>query len=169
MKRLSWLCFAALEAIPFSCKKIESLPAVPRVEFRTFEVFDTTDILGNSAKGGRLNFYFEDGDGDIGMDPPAGDVQDTNNLVLTLYRKIGGVMTPAQPNDPLWPSAYRIPFMERTGQNKVLKGKIAVTFLYLFYKPTDTIMYDFHIKDRALNESNVATTNEIILAKTGVY
>ena len=38
-------------------------------------------------------------------------------------------------NDPLKPSAYRIPYMERLGQNKILKGTISVTFLYLFYSP----------------------------------
>ena len=146
-----------------SCRKIEQLPPVPHIEFTSFTVFDTLDILGNNSKGGKLKFYFEDGDGDLGLAAPTGTQTDSTNLFFTLYRKTGGVMVPAPDNDPLKPSAYRIPYMVRLGQNKILKGTISVTFLYLFYSPTDTIRYDFYIKDRALNESNTVSTNEIVI------
>ena len=152
-----------------SCKKIVQLPAVPHVEFTSFAVFDTLDILGNIAKGGRLKFYFEDGDGDLGLDAPSDIQPDTTNLFFTLYRKTNGTMVPAGDNDPLKPSSYRIPYMERLGQNKILKGTIAVTFLYLFYSPGDTIRYDFYVQDRALNQSNVASTSEIVLSENKIY
>jgi hypothetical protein len=152
-----------------SCRKVEQLPAIPHIEFTSFTIFDTTDILGNNSKGGRLRFYFEDGDGDLGLNAPTLDQTDSTNLFLTLFRKEGGVMMPAPDNDPLRPSPYRIPYMERTGQNKILKGTISVTFLYLFYSPADTIRYDFYIKDRALNESNVASTSEIVLSVNNTY
>jgi hypothetical protein len=72
--------------------------------------------------------------------------------------------------DPSLPySGYRIPYMERLGQNKILKGSISVTFLYLSYSPHDTIRYDFYIKDRALNVSNVASTNEIVISVNNIY
>ena len=48
----------------YSCKKVEHVPAAPHIEFTSFTIFDTTDILGNNSKGGRLKFHFEDGDGD---------------------------------------------------------------------------------------------------------
>ena len=153
----------------FSCGKIETLPPVPSIEFTSFEVFDTTDILGNDSKGGRLKFYFEDGDGDLGLKyPSAATPTDTTNLFLSLYRKSGGAMVPVPDNDPLKPSDYRIPYMERTGQNKILRGTISVTFLYLFYSEADTIKYEFYIKDRAGNESNLATTCEIVLVENGI-
>lgn len=152
-----------------SCTKIERLPPEPYIEYVSFQIFDTVDILGNVAKGGRLKFYFEDGDGDLGLINPGGEQADTNNLIVTLYRKINGEMTLSNDNDPLRPSSYRIPYMEREGQNKILKGTISVTFLYLFYSNTDTIRYDFYIKDRALNESNIASTNEIIISKNDLY
>jgi len=152
-----------------SCREIETLPPEPYIEFTSFEIFDTTDILGNVAKGGRLKFYFEDGDGDLGLKDPTGTQDDTTNLFLKLYRKKNGAMVPASDNDPLEPSDYRIPYMTRLGQNKILKGTIAATFMYLFYTPTDTIMYDFYIVDRALNESNVASTSEIIVSENKVY
>jgi hypothetical protein len=152
-----------------SCRKIEQLPAVPHIEFTSFTVFDTTDILGNNSKGGRLRFHFEDGDGDMGLDAPSGFQTDSTDLFFTLFRKQGGIMSPAPDNDPLKPSAYRIPYMERLGQNKILKGTISVTFLYLFYNTSDTIRYDFYIVDRALNESNVVSTSEIVLSVNKTY
>jgi len=78
-------------------------------------------------------------------------------------------MVPAEDNDPLEPSDYRIPYMVRLGQNKILKGNIAATFMYLFYTPEDTIMYDFYIVDRASNESNTASTSEIIVTVNDIY
>jgi hypothetical protein len=154
-----------------SCRKIEQLPPIPHIEFTSFTVFDTIDILGNSTKGGRLKFYFEDGDGDLGLDAPTGNQVDTTNMFLTLFRKTGGNMVPAPNNDPLKPSSYRIPYMERLGQNKILKGTISVTFLYTFYKPGDfnIIRYDFFIKDRADNKSNTVSTCEIPLSVNGLY
>ena len=52
-------------AAVMACIKVEQLPARPSIEFTSFEVFDTLDILGNISKGGRLLFRFEDGDGDL--------------------------------------------------------------------------------------------------------
>ena len=158
------IILAFFSIFSFSCGKIEQLPIVPHIEFRNFTVFDTLDILGNQSKGARLLFYFEDGDGDIGLNPPEGDASDTTNLFLSLYKKINGVMTPTL---SVGPSRYRIPYMERLGQNKILKGTIQVSFVYSFTNPGDTIMYDFFIKDRAGNESNTVTTCEIVLTENG--
>ncbi|HUV00206.1 MAG TPA: hypothetical protein VMW32_04505 [Bacteroidales bacterium] len=153
-----------------SCIKIQTLPPEPYIEFVSFAVFDTVDILGNTSKGGRLKFYFEDGDGDLGLPPPSSQqTYDTVNLFFTLYRKTDGVMAPAPDNDPLKPSGYRIPYMERLGQNKILKGYISVTFLYLFYSEDDIIKYNFYIKDRADNVSNTASTSEISLFVNDIY
>jgi hypothetical protein len=154
-----------------SCRKIEHLPATPRIEFTSFAVFDTIDPLGNFGKGGRLKFYFEDGDGDLGLTQPSDFQPDTANLFLSLYRKIDGIMEPVfDKNDPLLPySSYRIPYMERVGQNKILKGTISVTFLYMDYSQDDTIRYDFYIMDRALNESNLESTSEIVISSNNIY
>jgi len=152
-----------------SCRKIEQLSKIPSIRFTNFTVFDTLDILGNQSKGGRLNFYFEDGDGDLGLKVPSEGQTDSTNLFFTLFRKTDGIMAPASEDDPLYPSSYRIPYMVRLGQNKILKGDISVTFLYLFYSPADTISYDFYIKDRALNESNVVSTSEIVVSVNNVY
>jgi len=152
-----------------SCLKIESLPDEPRIEFRSFTLIDSTDILGNRLKAGRLKFYFEDGDGNVGNQADEIDPEGATNMFPRLYRKIDGELVLAPANDPIYPSPFRIPFMARLGQNKILKGEITVTMLYLFYEEGDTIAYDFYIKDRAMNESNVEFTSEIPLNETGVF
>jgi len=170
MRTIKYLIIILIAVLTLGlCRKIEQLPAIPHIEFTSFAVFDTIDILGNRAKGGRLKFYFEDGDGDLGLEAPSLHQTDITNMFFTLFRKTGGNMVPAPDNDPLKPSSYRIPYMERLGQNKILKGTISVTFLYLFYSPGDTIRYDFYIKDRALNESNVASTSEIVISANDIY
>ena len=172
MKARRYLIFLILPSIiAVSCRKIVQLPPEPKIEFLNFAVFDTTDILGNLCKGGRLSFHFEDGDGNLGLKTPDGTDTDTTNLFFTLYRKVGGVMTEVPGNDIMKPSDYRIPYMERPGQNKILKGTIAVTFLYLFYsiEDTDTIRYDFFLKDRTPNMSNTESTSEIFLSVNGIY
>lgn len=171
MRILSFSAIIITLAGFLSCDKIEVQSPLPEIEFRSFEVFDTIDGLGNRMKAGRLKFYFEDGDGDLGLNAPQSEEEEATNLFFILYRKTDGVMTPAPDNDRLKTSPYRIPFMERQGINKMLKGIIAVTIFYINFNQgdTDTIMYDFYIRDRAGNDSNTATTTEIPLSKNGIY
>ncbi|TFG41290.1 MAG: hypothetical protein E4H43_04555 [Bacteroidia bacterium] len=153
-----------------SCGKIESLPPEPHIEYTSFTVFDTTDLLGNTVMGGRLKFYFEDGDGDLGLTVPENvEEADTINLFVALYRINDGLGSPAPDNEPYKPSGFRIPYMDRTGQNKILRGTISVEFSYLFYSEEDTIKYDFYIRDRAGNLSNTASTSVIPVFYPGVY
>jgi hypothetical protein len=152
-----------------SCTKIEHLSPIPSIRFTSFTVFDTATYLGD-YKAGKLKFYFEDGDGDLGLQAPSENQTDTTNLFLTLFRKEGGIMVPVYGLDPMLPfSEYRIPYMVRLGQNKILRGTISVTFLYLSYSPNDTIQYEFKIEDRALHESNIGTTSEIIISTNNIY
>ncbi|MCU0455623.1 MAG: hypothetical protein MUE74_04900 [Bacteroidales bacterium] len=154
-----------------SCGEIESLPVTPRIEFTSFEVFDTTNYDG-TYKAGRLKFYFEDGDGDIGLNPPVYPFDDAVNLFFSGYRKTGNIFVEVTDSlDPVFPYDYRIPFMERLGQNKILKGTVAVTFLYQNYMTgnTDTIKYEFFIRDRAQHHSDTIMTVEIPLSFNGLY
>jgi hypothetical protein len=151
------------------CGKIEKLPAKPYIRFKSFEVFDSIDILENSVKGGRLNFEFEDGDGDLGLPAPElGTNSDSTNLFFILKRKTGGIFDTVPQKDPIRPSAFRIPYMDRQGQNKILRGSIKITFLYLFSTPNDTIKYLFYLKDRAGNTSNTDSTCIIVLRNNSV-
>ncbi len=167
MTRYSVILILLLTGSFASCKKIVKLPPEPMVDFRSFSVFDSIDPLGNAVKGGRLNFYFEDGDGDLGMKEPDSTATVITNLFLSLYRKTDGEFAPASPSDPLYPSSYRIPYMETPGQNKILKGTIAVTMIYFFYNDTDTLYYEFWVQDRTGNLSNADTTCTVILGVNG--
>jgi hypothetical protein len=171
MRSLKYSALILLALMLGSCHKIIQLPDTPYIKFTSFAVFDTTDILGNICKGGRLKFYFEDGDGDLGLKAAESGETDTSNLFLTLYRKTSGIITEVPDNDLMKPSDYRIPYMERTGQNKILKGTIDVTFFYQFYEPTDSdiFKYRFYIKDRAENYSDTVFTSEIPLSVNSVY
>ncbi len=80
-----------------------------------------------------------------------------------------GVLAPATDDDPLKPSGFRIPFMERTGQNRILKGNISVDFMYLFTTEEDTIKYVFYVKDRADHLSNIDSTSTLPLFYNGIY
>jgi hypothetical protein len=153
-----------------SCEPIQTMPARPFIDYTSFTVYDTTDLLGNTVKGGRLKFYFEDGDGDLGLPVPVEDLNfDSVNLFLRLYRVIDGVMAPAADNDPLNPTGFRIPYMERIGQNRILKGNISVDFMYLFTTEEDTIKYVFYVKDRAENISNIDSTSTLPIFYNGIY
>jgi hypothetical protein len=154
----------------YACEDIQTIPARPHIDYTSFSVFDTTDLLGNTVKGGRLKFFFEDGDGDLGLAAPVEDqTNDSINLFLRLYRMNDGVMSPAPDDDPLKPSGFRIPYMIRTGLNKVLRGNISVDFMYLFTTKEDSIKYVFYIKDRAENISNIDSTSTLPLFYNGVY
>jgi hypothetical protein len=153
-----------------SCGKIDTLPPEPHIQYTNFTVFDTTDLLGNKIMGGKLKFHFEDGDGDLGLAVPEDTKEaDTVNLFVSLFRMTNGKISPAPDNDPYKPTGFRIPYMERTGQNKILKGDISVTFFYLFYSKEDSIRYDFLIKDRAGNLSNTVSTSVIPVYYPGTY
>lgn len=169
MRTIKFVFIIGFIAATSACIKVKTLPDEPRIEYRSFTIFDTIG-LGNEMKGGRLKFYFEDGDGDLGyISPEQSENTDSINLFFTLYRKINGKMTLAPENDPLKPSGYRIPYMERPGQNKILKGTISVTFMYLFYSVGDTVKYEFYIKDRAGNLSNSVFTSDILVATDSTY
>ncbi len=153
-----------------SCGKIESLPPEPYIEYTSFTVFDTLDQLGNQVRSGRLKFYFEDGDGNLGLNAPEGTEEtDTINLFIELLRMEEGESSPAPEDDPYRVKGFRIPYMERVGRNKILRGDISVDFSYYENSAEDSIIYDFYIRDRAGNISNTESTSVIPVFYPGVY
>ena len=150
--------------IGLSCKKIESLPEIPFISFKSFILKDTTDVLGNEGKIGELTFDFEDGDGDIGLSQPDSLSVDSSNfnLFFTLFSKTDGEFIEVSEDDLETPLNYRIPYIKKEGQNKALKGEIRIDFIYLLFE-YDTFKYSFYIVDRALHKSNVETTPEIVM------
>ena len=164
MKRIAVILFGLLLAfsIFLSCEKVESISDIPYIEFKSFDLRDTVDILGNEIKIGELVFKFEDGDGDIGIEQPDSVyfIDPAYNLFFTLFEKIDGEFVEVEETELETPLNYRIPFIENIGQNKTLRGEIKVEFYYLLML-YDTVKYEFYIIDRAEHQSNVETTREI--------
>ena len=164
MKRIGTIISGSciLLTLILSCQKVEKISEIPYIEFKSFELRDTVDILGNKIKIGELIFKFEDGDGDIGSEQPDTlfSTDPGYNLFFTLFEKIDGEFIKVDEEDLETPLDYRIPYIENVGQNKTLRGEIKVEFYYLLML-YDTIKYEFFILDRAENQSNIETTREI--------
>lgn len=145
-----------------SCEEIRSYPDTPEVDYKSFSLFRTTDALGNDILIGRLEFDFADGDGNLGIDENDESYSDSTkyNLFLSLYDFEG---TGFKKIEDIPSLNFRIPYIERQGQNKTLKGIITVDLEYKKIE-YDTIFYTFYIMDRDKNQSNTDTTDVIDLA-----
>ena len=122
--------------------------------------------LGAETLTGQLRFDFEDGDGDIGFEIFESDTLNLPdsllyNLFLTLHEKVNGQYVEVDTSELETPPYYRIPPLDREGQNKTLKGEIMINIQYLLIE-YDTLKYTFYIMDREFHRSNVDTTSEII-------
>ena len=149
-----------------ACGEIVTYPDTPIVTFKSFNLFTSEDILGNSILLGKLEIEFTDGDGDIGIQQPnSADMADSliYNLFLSLYEiKNNQEVKIEGPEGNL---NFRVPYIERIGQNKTLKGTIYVDIEYKTIE-YDTIFYTFQLIDRQFNRSNTDTT--YLITFTGI-
>jgi len=162
-KHLLYIVVLVVAIIPVGCPNIETIPEIPAISFKSFTLARATDDLGNDILTGQLIFSFQDGDGDIGLNAPDSVPEgDTSyfNLFFTLFEKTQGNYRMISNKDLPAPLYYRIPYMEKEGNNKTLKGDIEVEFEYLTID-YDTIRYTFFLLDRAGHKSNVDTTTDI--------
>ncbi len=150
----------------FSCKKPVIYSKIPALEYKSFELKDTTDLLDNKIKQGVLTVSFVDGDGDIGLSPsdtlPPFDTSSIYfyNLYIDVYKMQNDTLVLQNLQVPL---RYRIQDLTPKGQNKTLKGTISVSINYNYYDINDTFKYNVFIYDRALNKSNVVETPVLII------
>jgi hypothetical protein len=164
MKRIIYI--VALGALILAgCPTPKTLPDTPRIEFKSFILEKKINALNQEILTGTLTLDFEDGDGDIGFDasPDSLHLPDSLkfNLFLTLHEMVNGQYREVDTSELGSPPYYRIPPLDREGQNKTLKGEISVDIEY-FTIDYDTLRYSFYLMDRALHRSNVDTTDEII-------
>lgn len=163
MKRLAYILIVSTLVLT-GCPTPKVLPDVPRVEFLSFILSEKTGDLGKILTG-ELTLYFEDGDGDIGFLASLDSLSQPDsvkyNLFLTLHEKVDGMYHTVDTSELETKPFYRIPPLDREGQNKTLKGEIAVEIEY-YTIDYDTLRYSFYLLDRAYNRSNTDTTTEII-------
>jgi hypothetical protein len=164
MKRLATILIPAAVLLT-GCPVPKVLPDVPMVKFQSFILEEKSNPLGSNILTGTLTIYFEDGDGDIGFYASTDSLNLPDslryNLFLTLHEKVDGVYREIDTSELDTKPFYRIPPLDREGQNKTLKGEIEVDIEY-YTIDYDTLKYSFYIMDRAFNRSNTDTSMEIV-------
>ena len=146
----------------YSCQEITKYSEIPFISYESHISGDSTDILGNKVKFVTLTFSVIDGDADFGlMDSDTMPPYDTiynYNFFSTLFAKTGGEYQEME----ILLGNYRIPFLEGES-GKAYKADIDIKFEYFYaLMPADTIKYEFYVVDKALNQSNIVQTPEII-------
>jgi hypothetical protein len=142
------------------CEPFEQIGSIPEIHFKNYTPY-LADTLDFTIEAGELVFSFQDGNADFGGDTITfPNVK--SNLILLPYSKIDGVYDSISAE--IYGREYFISKHEqlnRTGQNKTVKGEIKVQIYYFLTPPYDTIRYDFYIVDRNGNKSNIESTTDI--------
>jgi len=157
-KLIAAAVFTAIIVV-LSCEPLEKVSEIPAISFKSFDLFEI-DTFSNRIKVGELKFDFIDGNADLGIDPNDFSENDTVNLFLIPWEKVGDDYF-LLPVDTL---KYQIRYDEklsRVGQNKTIKGELKLMIYYFITPPYDTLRYDFYITDRAGNNSNTESTDDI--------
>ncbi|MGY6561611.1 MAG: hypothetical protein ACXITV_05855 [Luteibaculaceae bacterium] len=153
------LGFLGLLFLAVGCLERKEFSDIPFVEFRDFRNMPNNRAL--------FTFYFTDGDGDIGINPP--DTRPPFNLASFYYYNFR--MEYFEMRNGSWenielaiPLFYRLPDISRIGQNPTLEGEIDVDIPGFPFFPNngfDTCKFTFQLWDRALNPSNLGETPKI--------
>lgn len=148
-----------LLSILMSCTQPPDYPIEPQIEFNRF----SRDFMnqGFGPEDSIVMFVdFTDGDGDLG------NKEDSLDVFITDTRLNAG------------PLNYKLPFIPEQGSGNGISGEIAIVLpssCCIFPNntpppctesqtfPTDTLIYEVYIKDRAGNESNRILTGDIYL------
>lgn len=171
VSKIIYIILILVLSIVSSCKKKESFPDIPSIEFENIvKIYNPS--LGLSDRG-VITISYEDGNGDIGLNP--GDTfapfnpgsRYYYNLIIDYFELQNGVLKKVpitiynpqtQKYDTLSLSA-RVPVLTPSGKNKAIKGEIQDTiFIYNFNSEFDTIKFEITLVDRSLNESNTVST-----------
>ncbi len=146
------------------CINIEDPSNIPEVQYDSHEAFYCSDNLGNDNKCIVLNFKLKDGDGDVGLldsdtIPPFTGIYQ-HNFYYDIFVLKGNTF---QFWDNLAINYFDIPYLVPQGQNKILIADVSVDLSFsISTLPYDTMKISFYVYDRALNTSNLETTDTII-------
>ncbi len=150
------ILFAGLTLPLGACLKVKDYPDVPQIKVLNayIDPFDSTAAY--------VNFQFNDGDGDIGLEqgdtlPPYNFGSEFyNNLYVEYLEKQNGVWV--KTDDLL----SRIPSITPKGKVKTLEGEIQLKTFVKVTSPNDTFMYALTLIDRSLHKSNRSETGVLI-------
>lgn len=167
-----------------SCKKEEQFSKLPEVAFKDFLIYRNAAGIDTTVD---FVFTFKDGDGDIGyedneFDPSCG--ADNNNLYIAYEERRGNDFYPKK----LWTQVteitagcdtlvyfdsvqiqfnQRMQYVEPPGNKKSIEGEVKYR---MDYNSAVILLsrqgrFQFYIRDRAKNKSNVVITPELVLSK----
>lgn len=145
-----------------SCKQSARFSIIPKIEFVDLEKIANNYNYDDKAN---LTFYFQDGDGDIGLEgniSPSDTLPEQKyNLFINYYEKQNGQFVKI---DSINNNA-RIPYLSNNVPESI-EGEITYEiYINNYLSPYDTVYFDFYIVDRALHRSNTVRTPEIIIKK----
>jgi hypothetical protein len=166
MKKFSNIILMVTLAVALiGCRNEEKFPVIPHIEFVSLEKID--DGTGHDSQA-ELTIYFQDGDGDIGLNESdknpvfAVDSPYYYNFFINLYEKQHGEWVEMELPTPLH---ARIPHLSNAVPESI-EGTLSITtFINNPYSPYDTVRLTCWIVDRALHHSDTITTPEIIVKK----
>ncbi len=154
-----------------TCTEKIEYPIEPYIEFTSFIKLNDGSGIDNR---GILEFYYTDGDGDIGLYDEETQPPYDYNLIIKYFEQQNGEFKEVfityfneetQEIDTVSMNA-RIPILMPVGKNKAITGTIQDTlFINNYSSPFDTIRFEVYIVDRAFHESNTITTPPIIVKK----
>ena len=142
----------------FACQKVEKYPDIPQIEFvDIIKIINPDNIIDRVV----LKISFTDGDGDIGL---------TQNDTLPPYEYNFFIKYMEKRNGEFVEIVFehfsfnaRIPVLTPEGRNKSIKGEIQDTIIVNTMSDYDTIRFETYIVDRALNESNLIITPDVVI------
>ncbi len=166
MIRNFFFIFLLAALLVIACELPETVSSVPEITFKSFLLEDRKDSLGNEGKLGTLKFNFIDGDADLGSyvydyDTTEESLAKKYNVFLIPFEKLTDGYYDSVETEPLKYIIRQNEKLDRVGQNKTVKGEIAISIQYSLIPPQDTLRYEFYIIDRARNRSNLAYTTDI--------
>lgn len=153
-----------------SCIKQEDYPDIPEIGYQSFQLVYPNQTATYPTSG-ILSITFQDGNGDIGLTardtlPPYNKEGNYYyNFVIRYFEKrdTGYAEVVLDP-----PYSLRLPMLNMGYTGKAIKGLIADTLAMDPSPAFDTVRFEVFIYDRALNKSNVVTTPDIVLRRSGL-
>ncbi|MCR4858897.1 MAG: hypothetical protein K5890_12000 [Bacteroidales bacterium] len=160
-----WWIFFFCAVLAAGCVHREHYSEVPHIEFVRLEKLDDGTGRDNQAN---LVIAFQDGDGDIGLSsrdttgPFAPDSAYYYNFFIDFIEKQHGEWVVVDLPTPLH---ARVPYLSEDVPESIEGELTILTFINNYFSPYDTIMLRCRLVDRALHESNIIETPEIIVKK----
>jgi hypothetical protein len=158
-------CFIILICIFLgACKKPVQYSEIPEIKFISYEQHqESYDINGEILimDCGTLTYYFQDGDGDLGLDasdlklPPFNTFPYSNNFFCDCYEKRNGIFEKIIVPDTMQGFNGCFPRLSKLSKESINGELYHKMVSYHENSPYDTVKLVFYIVDRALHHSNV--------------